>query len=252
MKSSDRSSATAHLHVGILRTDTVMDRFQAAHGDYPAMFEAVLGEPENLPAAAAGASLRFSSYLVPAGEYPTPDTCDAYVITGSRNSVYDDLPWIPELVAFLRSALEEGRKLVGICFGHQLIAHYFGGETRPADSGWCVGVRHTEVLSQEPWMIPSTLSFGLLSSHKDQAIRLPEGARRFASSEACPNAGFVLGDKVLTFQGHPEFTTSYARDLLDMRRELLGPAVYQRGIASLDDAPDNRLVARWILNFICA
>jgi GMP synthase-like glutamine amidotransferase len=250
LKSSEQQSPGPALHIGILRADSVLDQFQPAHGDYPAMFQRVLDQRGLLADAPGTRALEFSSYDAQQGEFPPPGTCDAYLITGSRHSVYDELPWIAELVAFLREALAEGRKVIGICFGHQLIAHFFGGQTRPADDGWCVGVQHAAVISEQPWMLPTRPSFGLLSSHRDQVVRLPTGARQFARGSACPNAGFVVGDQILTFQGHPEFTRDYALDLLTMRQELLGANVFEQGVASLRDETDTQLVARWILNFL--
>jgi GMP synthase-like glutamine amidotransferase len=239
------------MHIGILRTDSVLEQFQPAHGDYPAMFQSVLGDPAALPAVLEGRRPQFSVYASHEGELPpAPDSCDAYVITGSRHSVYDDLPWLPPLVEFLRAALADRRKVIGICFGHQLLAHYLGGETARAEVGWCVGVHDNRVLAPQPWMEPAAEHFALLSSHRDQVRRLPEGAERFAASARCPNAGFVIGAQVLTFQGHPEFTKPYAADLMQSREAVLGAEVFAAGMASLDADTHQGLVARWILNFI--
>jgi len=238
------------MHIGILRTDAVLEQFQPLHGDYPAMFKAVLGNPHALPAALQGRSPRFSVFSAHEGELPVPDQCDAYVITGSRHSVYDDLPWLPPLVGFLGAALAAERKVIGICFGHQLVAHFFGGETRPAPVGWCVGVHETRVVAAQPWMQPARSHFGLLSSHRDQVVRLPAGAVPFAASARCPEAGFVIGEQVLTFQGHPEFTKPYAADLMRARAAVLGSELFAEGIASLAYETDATLIARWILNFI--
>jgi GMP synthase-like glutamine amidotransferase len=237
------------MRIGILQTDSVLEQFVAQHGDYPDMFRAVLAHPEALPPGMAPPE--FLDIDVRSGRYPLPDACDGYVITGSRHSVYDPLPWIAPLVDFLRAALAHRRRVVGICFGHQLVAHFFGGETRAADGGWCVGVQSAEVLEQQPWMTPRVERLALLSSHKDQVVGLPPGAQLFARGDRCPVAGFVLDD-VLTFQGHPEFTSSYAGDLMDMREQLLGADAYRQGKASLTASTDAPLVARWMLNFISA
>ena len=240
------------MHIGILRTDAVLDQFQPEHGDYPAMFRAVLGDTAALPPALAGEPPRFSVFSAHEGDLPDPAACDAYVITGSRHSVDDDLPWMPPLVNFLRAAIAHDRKVVGICFGHQLIAHFFGGETARAAVGWSVGVQQTDVLAPQPWMQPPSARFGLLSSHRDQVVRLPDGAELFAASARCPHAGFVIDNRVLTFQGHPEFTKPYAADLMRLREAVLGPAVFGAGMASLEDATDAGLVARWILNWVAS
>lgn len=235
------------MHIGILQTDSVLERFQPGHGDYPAMFRRLLSAPAALPDGMAVPS--FEDIDVQAEQFPEPRVCDAYVITGSRHSVYDDLPWITTLVAFVRAALDARRPVVGICFGHQLLAHHFGGETRAAAGGWCVGVQRAQVVSREHWMEPPAAELKLLASHKDQVVRLPPGARRFAAGDACPEAGFVLG-RALAIQGHPEFSRDYAGDLMDMREQLLGDAVYRAGKASLAQTPDSALVAGWMLRFM--
>lgn len=237
------------MRIGILQTDAVLERFVPAHGDYPDMFRARLADPLARPPGMAAPT--FLDIDAQAGAFPEPDACDGYVITGSRHSVYDDLPWIADLARFVARALERRRRVVGICFGHQLMAHFFGGETRAAEAGWCVGVQHSRVVAEAPWMDPPAANLRLLASHKDQVVRLPPGARRIAVGERCPEAGFELGD-VLTFQGHPEFTPAYAGALLDSREALLGERVYGAAKATLTEPTDSVLVARWMLNFLAA
>jgi len=235
------------MRIGILKTDSVREEFQSEFGDYPAMFRAML------LASADDVVIEFHDYDVQQGEYPASlDECDGYLITGSRESVYDDQPWIHRLAEFVRQLDAERHKLVGICFGHQLIAHVLGGETRAADVGWAVGVQETQVVSPTQWMLPYRERFGLLSSHKDQVVRLPERAEVFASTALCPYSGFTIGDHILTFQGHPEFSKGYSRALMDLRRELLGEPRYSTGVESLGAPVHQTLVGRWIINFVAA
>jgi len=233
------------LTIGILQTGSVQTEFQPRFGDYPAMFEALLRRTAPAPG-----ELGFRLWRCEAGEVPAAADADAYVITGSRHSVYDELPWLPALVERVREILAAGRPVVGICFGHQLLAHFFGGRTARAPQGWGVGVQRATVTRQADWMVPAADEVRLLASHQDQVTALPEGAECFAGSDFCPLAGFTVGDQVLTLQGHPEFSRDYAAALLDARRELLGPAVYERGVASLAEATNEEVMARWIHNFI--
>lgn len=229
------------LHLGILRTDAVLDEFQTQHGDYPQMFRQLF--------LAVDPKLSFAEYDV-ARALPAAVNCDAYVITGSRHSVYDDLAWIGELVAFVRRVLDAGGVILGICFGHQLMAHFFGGRVAPAAAGWAVGVQESEV-SARSWMGDDTpAQIRLLSSHKDQVATLPAHADLFASNDFCPVAGFTLGDQVITVQGHPEFAKPYAAALMNYRREILGEPTYQAGIDSLTHDTDELIVARWMLEFV--
>ena len=227
--------------IGILQTDSVVHQFQPKFGDYPQMFMELLEQ-------SAGRDLHFRAIDCQAMDYPRAESCDAYIITGSRFSVYDDEPWIPELVEFVDRALQADRKVVGICFGHQLIAHFFGGET--AEVGWAVGVHRCDVVATANWMRPAKSGFALLSSHKDQVVELPTDARLLVSSDFCPNSGYAIGEQVFTLQGHPEFSKPYARALLNLRRELLGQATFQQGMRSLAEDTHERDMAMWITNFI--
>lgn len=229
------------MRIAILQTDHVLDQFQAEFGDYPAMFEAVLGAGQN--------QIEFVSYDV---QVATPKTidCDAYLITGSRHSVYDDLPWIGELVEFLRQVLAQHKKILGVCFGHQLMAHFFGGEVGPAEGGWAVGVHASQVIREEAWMSGTKRTLRLISSHKDQVHRIPENAEIYATNAFCPVAGFTIQDKVWTIQGHPEFLPDYSEALMGFRRETIGESVYQSGVKSLAEPIDAMTVGEWMRNFV--
>ena len=179
------------------------------------------------------------------------DRADAFLITGSRHSVYDDLPWIAELVTFVEAALKADKKIIGICFGHQLMAHFFGGRVGAADKGWAVGVHNNRVTAQFSWMQHTEQdNVALLSSHKDQVLELPADAQVFLASDFCPVAGFVQGDQVITVQGHPEFSKPYARRLMQYREALLGEQTFQSGIESLGQPLHSQASMIWILQFL--
>lgn len=241
-------SSESLLRIGILRTDEVLPEFQAEHGDYPEMFTGLLGSAAQ--SLSPPQRLELEHYDARQGEFPEPTDCDGYVITGSRNSVYDDEPWIAPLVVFLRQVIDADRKVIGICFGHQLMAHFFGGRTERAAAGWGVGVHNSCVVGEEAWMVPSQNQLKLLSMHKDQVTVLPEGARLLVSSDFCPIGGFAIGNQVVTLQGHPEFHKNYSRSLMEMRIELIGEPRFQAGMKSLSDDTDEAAVGRWMINFL--
>ena len=228
------------LHIGILQTDSVLPQFQDEHGNYPGMFETLFRASEP--------HLQFTTYDVQS-MLPQVADCDAYVITGSRHSVYDDLPWIPALAQFVATAMAADKKIIGICFGHQLMAHFFGGRVGPHAGGWAVGVHRSRVSERQAWMPDDQASFALLSSHKDQVQALPADAVVYLTNDFCPIAGFTMGDQVVTVQGHPEFTAPYARALLEYRREILGEAVYQSGVESLAETTSHAAMTDWLLAF---
>ncbi|MDP5054482.1 MAG: GMP synthase [Congregibacter sp.] len=231
------------MKIGILKTDAVRDEWVGEFGEYPDMFRALLGNRDP--------DLEFVVFDVRLGEYPADiDEVDAYLVTGSRHSVYDDLPWIDPLLSFVRELNARHKKLVGICFGHQLVAQALDGRTEKASAGWGVGMHHHRFSRRPDWFDEGPLEFPVLVSHQDQVTVNAAGAEVLAGSEFCPNAVCQIGDHILTMQGHPEFVNDYSRAIMEFRRELITEPVYQSGIASLAEQPATDRMADWILRFI--
>jgi len=231
------------MKLGILKTDDVRPEWVSEFGEYPDMFAALLQK--------ADPTMEFVTYDVQLGEYPEDlDDVDAYLITGSKSSVYDDQPWIAPLLEFVRALHERRKKLVGICFGHQLVAEALGGKTEKSDKGWGVGL-HTHRFEQTPhWHDQEHEDLKILVSHQDQVVKTAEGSVVLAGSEFCENAVCQIGDHILTFQGHPEFLPEYSREIMELRRQMIGEDVYLTGMASLGDSHEGERVARWVLKFL--
>ena len=233
------------MKLGILRTDAVRPELKPEFGEYPDMFIALLQHSDP--------SLEYAVYDVELGEYPVDiDEVDAYLITGSKSSVYEDKPWIIELMAFVRELNTRHKKLLGFCFGHQLVAQALGGKTERSAKGWGVGL-HTHRFTTVPsWHDQGDVDLNILVSHQDQVVAVPDSARVLAGSEFCENAVCQIGDHILTFQGHPEFVPQYSRELLSIRRERIGEAAYAAGVSSLSGIAQGQRVGSWVLNFLYA
>jgi len=199
-----------------------------------------------------GASGTFIGFDVALREFPeSVDTCDAYVITGSPNGVYDDEPWIAELMQFIRDCYEAEKKLVGICFGHQVLAHALGGHTEKSEKGWGLGMKPFDVVAEKPWMTEPAGQFGLYFVHQDQVQHLPAEAELLGGNDFCPNAMFVMGNQVLGVQGHPEFTKPIMEDILVGKNGTIADDVVKTAVSSVQNStPDNATFAQWIVNFI--
>lgn len=198
----------------------------------------------------------YQGFDVATGEFPaSPEVCDAYLITGSPRGVYDPDPWIAHLGEFLRAAYREGRKLVGICFGHQILAHALGGHAAKSGKGWGLGLKTFDVYAAPAWMTPPAARCALNFVHQDQVMRLPPEAELLGGNDFCPHLFFVIGDQVLGIQGHPEFDADFMRSLIRARRAsgIFPPDLAAEAEASLQSGlPDNRLLAQWIVNFLLA
>ena len=231
--------------LGLLETDTLDPDLAAEFGSYGRMFARYFD--------GLGGNLDYRHYQVQAGELPRdPGECAAYLITGSRAGVYDDLHWLPPLRAWLRDFHARGARILGICFGHQLIADTLGGHAAKSPRGWGVGVYTVQVHAghwPRPWGVPPA-TLNLLHSHQDQVIAPPPEAITLAGSDFCPHAALAIGTNVLSFQGHPEFTRDYLRRLMARRSERPDAARYRAALDSLDQPTDEEAVGRWLLEFI--
>ena len=193
----------------------------------------------------------FNIYRVMDGELPEqfePDTL--YLIPGSNNAAYDNLPWIFTLQDWIREAVVRRVPLVGICFGHQIIAQALGGHVERFPGGWGVGIREMEVLDADLLPYFPDRKMRLIVNHHDQVTRLPEGAIPIASSDFCRYEGFRIGDHILTFQGHPEFIVDYERHLILNHSEGEDDVVKQRALETLETMrPQGNVVAEFMLGF---
>jgi len=231
------------MKLGILKTDALKPQFVEQFGEYPDMFARRIHAIDD--------SIELVTYDVQQGIYPKQlDEVDAYLITGSRSSVYDQEPWLDVLKIFVQRLHNAQKKLIGICFGHQLVAEVLGGKTGKAEQGWCVGVQEASFTAKARELGIEQASFNLVSSHQDQVLQLAQGSQVIASTPTCPNYMTVLGEHIITVQGHPEFDTEFARQLLVMRREIFGEDLYGVAVDSLQTPADNLQVIRWLLDFI--
>jgi GMP synthase (glutamine-hydrolysing) len=231
------------VRLGILKADAVLPGLATRFGEYPDMFARVLS--------AADPGLGYQVYDVEHGPLPAAlDECDGWLVTGSRRSVYERMPWIERLGELVKELVTQRRKLVAVCFGHQMVAHVLGGTTERAPHGWTVGVQEHRIDAPFPWADDAGDRLRLIHTHQDQVMTLPPAAVRVGGNALVPNALYRIGDHVMSFQGHPEFDAGYARALYDGRRAVLGEETYSQAVESLAGPDDSAKLAGAVTAFL--
>jgi GMP synthase (glutamine-hydrolysing) len=220
------------MRIGILQTGESPAQLADVAGDYPDMFERLL----------AGHGFEFQTWRVLDNVLP-PDVhaADGWLITGSRFGAYEPHPWIPPLEDFIRASFAAHVPMVGVCFGHQIIAQAMGGKVEKFAGGWSVGP--TEYDFDGKKMV-------LNAWHQDQVTKVPEGAKVVGSTDFCANAALLYDDVAFTVQPHPEFQSEFVDGLLKVRAPGIVPEpLIKDGTARLERPLDDRTMAGQIAAF---
>ncbi|MDG1430779.1 MAG: type 1 glutamine amidotransferase [Paracoccaceae bacterium] len=187
------------MKIGILQSGHLPDEFLGDLGDYEQMFHRLLG----------GRGYEFVSWNVVDDVFPeSTDQADGWLITGSKHGAYEELDWIPKLEQLVRDIRVSGKPMIGVCFGHQVIAQALGGKVEKYADGWALGIQdysfEGETLKLNAW-------------HQDQVVELPKGAKVVASNDFCANAAIAYDDQIFTVQAHPEFEAEALDGLIKIR-----------------------------------
>jgi GMP synthase-like glutamine amidotransferase len=228
------------MKIGIFEAGSPPGALAKRFGSYGNMFRRLLGP-----------AFKFEPFDVQAGALPgSDDDCEAYLITGSSSGVYDGDPWIGALEQFVRDHAGE-KPMVGVCFGHQIMAQALGGRVVKSPKGWGLGVHRYELSAKAPWMDGGD-AIGLPVSHQDQVVALGPEARLLGGNAFTP-LGLVdyPSLRAMSLQAHPEFEPDFVSALIEARRG--GPLDSDTADAaqsSLKEATDRRRVAVWLRRFL--
>ena len=220
------------MKIGILQTGLAPEMLRAEFGEYPDMFERLLEHK----------GFTFQTYRVVEGQFPAGVTdCDGWLITGSRHGAYEDHPWIPPLEQFIRNAFKAHVPVVGVCFGHQIVAQAMGGKVEKFAKGWAVGAQEYDFGGQ---------TVRLNAWHQDQVVTVPKGATVVASNDFCTNAALLYDTHAFTVQGHPEYGSDFISGLMRTRgRGVVPDALLADAASKLDLPTDSRKMADQIADF---
>jgi GMP synthase (glutamine-hydrolysing) len=155
---------------------------------------------------------------------PRPENLTGIVITGSSAMVSHREPWSERTAAWLREAVMCETPLLGICYGHQLLAHAMGGRVGSNPRGREIGtiqVQLEECAARDPLLAGFAGSVRMHASHLESVLELPGDAVRLGASDGDPNAVFSIGSTAWGVQFHPEFDADVMRGYIEERREQL-------------------------------
>lgn len=224
--------------IGILEAGAPPAGLAEQWGSYGDMLGALLG-PE-LPARVFDAQ---------AAPLPDPAACRGWLISGSPAAAYDSDDWSGALRSFILK-VPETAPLVGICFGHQLMAQAYGGTVA---KGPCLalGLQEYRIIDRAEWMEGAGESLRLPASHQDQVQSIGPDAHLLAGN-AFNRFGMLSyrGRRAMSLQLHPEFEPGFAAALVELRRGKMGDAAADEAAASLQQPNDRERVAGWIRAFI--
>jgi len=219
------------MKIGILQAGHFLLAEEGGNPDNDALFHRLLG----------GYGFDFETWNVVDMEFPaSPRDADGWLITGSKHGAYDELAFIAPLEEFIRASFTEDVPIVGICFGHQIIAQAMGGKVVQFAGGWRAGREIYDFNGEE---------IALTAWHQDQVVELPHGAEVIARSEYCENAAMLYDRKALTIQAHPEYGRAELSGLIDIRGRHMPPAPVAHAAANIDAPVSSEAIADRIAAF---
>ena len=235
------------MKIGILATGITPDELIDQHGSYAEMLMQLFDHAQH--------QFDYELFDVRDGVFPQDvERCDGWIITGSKFNVDDDYDWIVKLKQLILDIDAVGNPIVGICFGHQIIAEAFGGKAEAYQGGWGVGLHRYDIIGEPRFIADAPESFAISAMHRYQVTEKPDNASLFAASDFCEYAGLIYGNNILTLQAHPEFNLQYEEALVKMRKGITIPEdTADAALATLHQdgaATDSVAVAHWMAGFL--
>lgn len=229
-------------HLLLLKTGSAFDEIVTDHGDFDQLFVTALGDS---PVTIDTVDARHETL-------PALDNYQAVLITGSHHMVTDHEAWSDALLPYIREMAERNLPVLGVCYGHQLLAEALGGSAGYHPEGAEIGtvaVTLSEAGQQDPLLGQLPNPFSAHVTHSQSALTLPDNAVLLAHNSYEPHQAFRVNNNIWGVQFHPEFTAEVNRIYLDKQQDkliALGRDVAQLRAEIHETALCNSLVRRFV------
>lgn len=232
----------------VLFTGTTVPNVKEQHGDFDAHFRKAIGDAWDGPWTTVDAREDDA-------KLPAYDEVAGVIVTGSSSSVTtrETTPWMQRLEEWLRGAVKSGTPLLGVCFGHQILASALGGEVRKNVRGRRIGSLEVQKIADDPLLEGVPDRFVVNVSHSDHVAVPPPNVTPLVTADHDTLHAFAAGPNARAVQFHPEFHDGIVRGYIDARREILrsegldADALYQRVV----DVPDaRRILKNFVTHFV--
>ncbi|KAF2275561.1 class I glutamine amidotransferase-like protein [Westerdykella ornata] len=244
------------LRIAILECDTPLDGTRAKYGGYGGVFKALLSRAADAledPDISSKNAFEFSIYdVVNKQEYPDLENIDAVLLTGSKHNSFDDHPWILKLMDFVKMVLQQDRvRMIGVCFGHQIIGRASGVKVGRSDDGWEISVLPVQLTEKGKELFGQD-TLNIHQMHRDIVFEYPKEVEKLGASPRCLVQGMYVKGKFITIQGHPEFNDEIVSEILRNRNAqgIFDDVQYKEAMDRVKNPHDGIAVAKGFLRFL--
>ncbi|KAM0347850.1 hypothetical protein HYE67_003215 [Fusarium culmorum] len=239
------------LRLAILEADTPQPQTRDRYGGYTGVFTALLEAAAKPKKLSELVSIKGYDVVNELHSYPAIEDIDAILITGSRHTAFDNDPWILKLVEYTKKAIASNRvRVVGVCFGHQIVGRAEGAKCGRSNNGWEVAVTEVDLTAKGKEV------FGLdkmriHQMHRDIVDAFPKNSIPLGSNDICEVQGFYSPGKYITVQGHPEFNEEIISEILFNRHTvgIFTDEVYNDAMKRAPLPHDGVAIAKSFLKF---
>lgn len=260
--------------IAILECDTPLTNTRSKYGGYGGVFGALLRASADELATANSLSSKHGLELttwdvVNTEQYPKLDDVDAILLTGSsrlarrsskarrrltaaEHNSFDNDPWILRLVEFTKEVLAQDRvRIIGVCFGHQILGRALGAKVDRSDAGWEVSVCDVNLSAKGKELFKRD-ALHIFQMHRDIVYEYPDGVEELGWAPKCSVQGMYAKGRLISVQGHPEFTQPIVSEIVEARhgQGIFDKAQFEDAMARVGNQHDGVAVGAAFLRFL--